>query len=334
MVLTERFNMNNKEFDVLVAGVATWDTLLKGIDQDLMQIDSVLCESFSGASGGDGVNGAINLARLGMKTALCANIGNDSAGQFVLDDLKRAGVNTDYLNVSSERPTSAPVLLIDKNGERHVIRVPNNANAYFTDEMVSDEALMKSGHLHFASANVLRSMDGEPLGRLFRRAHEMGLTTSLDASYDRSKSGTRNIETALHYCDIFIPSIQEASIYAESEDIDVIIEFFSRYPLKIFGIKLGEKGVMVTDFKEKCFVESLLEGEVVDTTGAGDAFMAGFVAAWLRGYDLRSSAILGSAQSAAILKCVGANRGAGTYQQALELIKRKNMELKWRMDNA
>jgi len=320
--------MNNKQYDVTVAGIATWDTLLSGIDEDLMSQDGIVCENYIGASGGDAVNGAINLAKLGMKVTLCACIGKDSAGQAIIDDLNSAGVNTDNVTYSDEHPTASPVLLIDKKGDRHIIRVPDNTNAYFTEEMVSDEVLRNSSHLHFASANVLRSIDGEPLGKLFKRAHELGLTTSLDASYDRNGNWMKNIETALQNCDVFIPSYQEAKIYAGSEDVDEIIRFFSKYPLKVLGIKLGEKGVVVTDFKNKHHVGTLLEGEVVDTTGAGDAFIAGFVAAWLRGYDLYSSAVLGSAQSAAILKCVGANKGAGTFEQAQELIKRKNLTLK------
>ncbi|MBR2826200.1 MAG: carbohydrate kinase family protein [Erysipelotrichaceae bacterium] len=322
--------MNNKEFDVVAAGIATWDTLLNGIDMDLMQVDSVQCESFSGASGGDAVNGAVNLARLGMKVTLCACIGRDSEGQSIIEELKEAGVNTDNVTYDEKHHTASPVLLIDRKGDRHIIRVPDNANMYFTDTMVSDEVLKSARHLHFASANVLGSMDGEPLGRLFKRAHELGLTTSLDASYDRKGNWMKNIETALHNCDIFIPSYQEARIYAGSDDVDDIMKFFSKYPLKVLSIKLGEKGVAVTDFRDKYHVDTLLEGEVVDTTGAGDAFIAGFVAAWLRGYDLYSSAVLGSAQSAAILKCIGANRGAGTFEQALKLIERKNKKLTMR----
>ena len=87
--------MNNKQYDVTVAGIATWDTLLSGIDEDLMSQDGIVCENYIGASGGDAVNGAINLAKLGMKVTLCACIGKDSVGQAIIDDLNCAGVNTD-----------------------------------------------------------------------------------------------------------------------------------------------------------------------------------------------------------------------------------------------
>jgi ribokinase len=213
------------------------------------------------------------------------------------------------------------VILVDHEGERHIIRVPDNGNHFFTEDMVSDEVLNKARHLHLASANVLKALDGEGLGILFERAHRLGLTTSLDASYDRGGRWMKNIESALMNCDIFIPSFQEASIYAQSEDPDEICAFFSRFPLKIFGIKLGEKGVFVRDEKEKIFLDTLYHKTPVDTTGAGDAFLAGFTAAWLKGYDLKSCALLGSAQSASVLDAAGANTGAGTWSEAEELIR-------------
>jgi sugar/nucleoside kinase (ribokinase family) len=324
--------MNNKEFDVVAAGIATWDTLLNGIDTDLMQVDSVQCESFSGASGGDAVNGAINLARLGMKVTLCACIGRDSEGQSIIDELNEAGVNTDNVTYDEKHHTASPVLLIDRKGDRHIIRVPDNANMYFTETMVSDEVLKSARHLHFASANVLGSMDGEPLGRLFKRAHELGLTTSLDASYDRKGNWMKNIEDALQNCDIFIPSLQEAAIYANSDDLDEICRFFSAYPLKIFGIKLGEKGVLVTDFHQTWKQASLYHGTPVDTTGAGDAFLAGFVSAWLKGYDIPSCAAIGSAQSCSVLGAIGANRSAGTWQDALHLLTANGIPLQKRKE--
>lgn len=146
--------MNNKKYDVTVAGIATWDTLLSGIDEDLMSQDSAVCDNYAGASGGDAVNGAINLAKLGMKVTLCACIGRDSTGQSIIDELNEAGVNTDNVTFDEKHPTASPVLLIDRKGDRHIIRVPDNTNSYFTEEMVSDEVLRNSSHLHFARANV------------------------------------------------------------------------------------------------------------------------------------------------------------------------------------
>ena len=144
----------------------------------------------------------------------------------------------------------------------------------------------------------------------------------------------KNIEDALQNCDIFIPSMQEASIYAASEDTKEICAFFARFPLKIFGIKLGEQGVLVTDFHEKWRIPTLYKEQPVDTTGAGDAFLAGFVSAWLRGYDIPSSAEIGSAQAYSVLGAVGANASAGTWEDAMKLLKENHIILQKRKEDS
>ena len=320
----------HKQYDVICAGIATWDTLFTGVDRDLMEIDGILAKGYFAASGGDAVNAAISMARLGLRTAICAAVGKDSAAVLVKGELERDGVDCSHLYESEDVHTASPVLLIDDEGERHIIRVPDNGNQFFTESMVSDALLENSRHLHLASANVLRSLDGKPLGRLFARAKEKGLTTSLDASYDRSGNWMKNIEDALQNCDIFIPSLQEAAIYAGSDDPEKICRFFSAYPIKIFGIKLGEKGVLVTDFHQTWKQGTLYHGTPVDTTGAGDAFLAGFVSAWLKGYDIPSCASLGSAQSYSVLKAPGANRSAGTWEDALRLLAANDIILQKR----
>ncbi|MBR4162878.1 MAG: carbohydrate kinase family protein [Solobacterium sp.] len=318
---------DHKQFDVVCAGIATWDTLFTGIDRDLMSIDGILAKGYYASSGGDAVNAAVSMSRLGMRTAICASMGKDSAAEMVINELKQAGVDCSYLHQSAEVHTASPAILVDPEGERHIIRVPDNGNHFFTQEMVSDELLTKARHLHLASANVLKRLDGEPLGILFVRAHKLGLTTSMDASYDRDGKWMKNIEGALQNCDIFIPSKQEASVYANSEDLTKICTFFSQFPLKIFGIKLGKKGVLVTNFKQTWTMDTLYKKQPVDTTGAGDAFLAGFVSAWLKGYDIPSCAAVGSAQSYSVLDGIGANVTAGTWHDAIRLLNENHIPL-------
>lgn len=323
---------NHKQFDIVCAGIATWDTLFTGVENDLMSIDGILAKGYFAHSGGDAVNAAISTSRLGLKTVLCASMGKDSAAVLVMQELRQAGVDTSYLHQSEAVHTAAPVILVDPVGERHIIRVPDNGNHFFTEDMVSDELLADTRHLHLASANVMRSIDGEPLGRLFARAHQAGVTTSLDASYDRGGRWMKNIEDALYNCDIFIPSFQEASIYAGSENLDEICAFFSKYPLQVFGIKLGEKGVLTTDFTNTWQMPTLYHKQPVDTTGAGDAFLAGFVSAWLKGYDIPSCAAAGSAQSYSVLDAVGANVSAGTWDDAMKLLAENGIVMRYRTE--
>ncbi len=316
-----------KRFDVVCVGTAAWDVLLTGIDKNVMNLDGQYAKGYFASSGGAAVNAAISMSRLGINTAVCALLGEDSPARLVLNDLELSGVNTDYVVIRQEIHTASPVILVDESGDRHILRVPDNGNQYLSREMISDEMMQQSRHLHLASANVLNRLDGEPLGDLFQRAHELGLTTSMDASHDRDGKWIHNIEAALHHCDIFFPSLQEASEFAKSTDIDEILRFFSSYPIRIFGIKLGENGAMVTDFKETWKRPTLFKEKPTDTTGAGDAFLAAFVAAWLKGYTLPSCLDIGSAHVCSVLHHPGANRSAGTWEDMKQVLRQNEIQL-------
>ena len=310
-----------KRFDVVCVGTAAWDVLLTGIDRNVMNLDGQYANGYFASSGGAAVNAAISMSRLGINTAVCVLVGEDSPAGLVLNDLELFGVNTEYVIVRNDVHTASPVILVDESGDRHILRVPDNGNQFLSRDMISDEMLMQSRHLHLASANVLSRLDGEPLGDLFHRAHELGLTTSMDASHDKDGRWIHNIESALHHCDIFFPSLQEASEFAKSTDIDAIFKFFSAYPIKIFGIKMGENGAMVTDFKNTWKRPTLFKEKPTDTTGAGDAFLAAFVAAWLKGYSLPSCLDIGSAHVCSVLHRPGANRSAGTWEDMKQVLR-------------
>ncbi len=313
--------------DITCAGIATWDTLFTGVELDLMNMDGQTATGYVSSSGGDAVNASITLARLGCSVNLMGCVGDDANANRIEEVVKKEGIHS-YLFHHPEANTAAPCILVDTNGERHLLRVPHNGNTYFNRSMIDETVLANSKHLHVASVNMLPSLDGEPLAQLFQKAHQLGMTTSMDASGDHSGQWFEKIKDVIQHCDIFIPSFQEAKMYADSEDLDEIVHFFSKYPLKYFGIKLGKEGVLVTDFKETYILPSLYDGVPVDTTGAGDSFFAGFLAGYIKGYDLRSCALIGSAQAASVMKEVGANLSAGNWQMVLDLIKEKKEVLR------
>ncbi len=308
-------------FDICCAGIATWDTLFSGVPSDLLSIDGDTARGYHEGPGGDAVNASVSLARLGISTAVSVCTGCDSSADSLEAVLKNEGVNTEGIYRNPLCHTASPVILIDETGDRHILRVPDNGNTFFTAEMIPSHILENSRHLHIASVNMVPGLDGKPLAGLFARAHELGMTTSMDASVDKQGEWISKVHEALMNCDIFIPSIQEAKAYAGTDDIAGITAFFRRYPLKYFGIKLGAQGLYLTDFNAEYRLPSLYKGTPVDTTGAGDALFAGFLAGYIKGYDLYSCGLIGSAQAASVMRKAGACASAGTWKEAEEMIK-------------
>lgn len=315
---------------ILCVGLATLDTLVQGVSSDLMEVDGTTASAFETSTGGDALNNAVHLASLGIDTYLVCCLGNDLAAKTIQTDLNQYGIHTEWITQTDKAQTSTPLVLIDKQNERHLLRMPTNANHLLSEEMVTDEMLRQVDHLHIGSINVLTSLDGAPLARLLKRAHEFGLTTSIDAKYDKSGKYKEKAQDVLEECDIFIPSFDEAKMYAQSDSIDDILSFFSKHPFQYFGVKLGKEGVILTDFHETITIPSFCDTQVVDTTGAGDAFMGGFLAGYLKGYDLETCGAIASAQSSSVLTSIGAHKKPYQWDENIAMVLKKNYSLKKR----
>lgn len=315
-------------YDVLCAGLATFDMMVSPVSADIMSSDGTVVDEVRTGSGGDAVNTAISMAKLGVRVCVSGCVGDDSFADRIQMDLERVGASAEGLVRESSLFTNSPIVLLDPEGERHIIRTARGGNRFFSARHISDNLLQESRHLHIASINMLPKLDGEPLAELFEKAHALGMTTSMDASFDKEGLWMKRIEKVLQNCDIFIPSFQEATCYAGSERLEDITACFARFPLKYFGVKLGAKGVYVTDFCDSYEMPSLYQGKPVDTTGAGDAFFAGFLSGWIKNLDMPSCAALGSAQSASVLRGVGANRFSGNWEDASALLRQTGYYLK------
>ncbi|MCL1793070.1 MAG: sugar kinase [Oscillospiraceae bacterium] len=291
--------------EVLSAGLMVSDILAQPVDPDIFEMDSQALENIAFKTGGDALNVAVNLAKLGVGAGVAGVIGDDAPGRDITAKLKAAGVNCDNVEISKKNNTSACIVLCEKSGERHFLYY-GKSNHEFAETMISDEALSQISILNVGSAMALDSLDGEGLARLFWRAKRQGATTTLDLTHDSDGKWLKKVEAAFEYTDVFIPSLVEAKMVTGKEDPEDMAEFMRKYKLKIFGVKLGGKGCYVTDFKEAKIVPAFACDEVVDTTGAGDAFMAGFICALLRGFCAFDCAKLGAAASNFCIRHLGA----------------------------
>ena len=312
----------NKRFDILCLGVGCYDVVVQHVPSDLMQTEYIRLKDITLSTGGDALNAVCDLTRLGVKSGLLTVLGNDPWGHAVLADLQRKGVDTSAVQVRDDFRTGVSYVLVEPNAERHFAIAFEENMLPLHNSDISDELLLSTKHIHAASCNSLGSMDDE-LAELFCRAHKLGVTTSMDSGQDHTGQWFDRIRETIKYCDIFFPSHYEAVHYCnETTDVLEMKEFFRDTGVKIFGVKLGEKGIFVTDFKEDLFMKPLFEGSPVDTTGAGDAFCSTFVAGIIRGMSIRDAAAMGQAQAAHIISTVGANTGAVNMKTLVEYCRR------------
>ena len=159
-------------------------------------------------------------------------------------------------------------------------------------------------------------LDGEGAAELFKRAKALGKFTSMDVTWDVSGRWIEIIRPCLPYLDYFMPSIGEAKHITKKETPEAIADFFLNEGVGTAIIKLGKEGCLVKNAKEK-FVCPAFKINAVDTTGAGDCFVAGFLTGILRGWPLTECARLACAVAAMCVMHIGANEGVRDFEETI-----------------
>ena len=294
--------------DILCAGLVACDILAKPVRPDALSVDSSRLERLEPRPGGDALNVACSLARLGMDVALAGSVGRDVMGDFLRAELRAAGVH-DGLTVDEHLSTSTCLVLVEECGERHFL-YQGEANDAFSRADIPSALLRQTRHLHIGSAMALASLDGAELAALFREAKGLGVTTSLDVTSDNDGLWYEKIRDALRFTDYFLPSMSEASAISGQTELPGIEAFFRAAGVGVLTVKLGERGAFATDFTRRATVPAKAGVEVVDTTGAGDAFVAGFLSGVFAGLDLFDCVERGNRMGALAVTVLGAQPGS------------------------
>ena len=304
-------------FDVLCVGLMVGDIIVSPVGKTIMEADTCPIERIGYFTGGDALNTAVALSRLGKKVKAAGVVGTDPMGNLIMENARCEHVDMGGVTVQTAVPTATSVILVEESGERHFAYY-GGANELFAENMVADADIMAARVVHVGSAMQLPALDGDGLARLFERAKGMKKLTSFDCSFAKDGVWLPKIEQALHFTDIFIPSYDEAVAVTGQTEPREMARFLAGYGLRVFGVKLGSKGSWLTDFTHEYRLGVFPADPVVDTTGAGDCFMAGFLSVYPESGDVREAGIFAAATSKF---CVEAT-GAATNIPSIETVNR------------
>ncbi len=269
--------------------------------------------------GGCAANTGAGLARLGVPVAVLGKVGDDALGEFLLRALQREGVHTQGVVVDPGVQTSATVALVAATGERAFLHAVGGNGALRAGE-VDLHAAGGATILHIGGTGLMPSLDGAPLAEVCAQAKALGLVVTLDTAWDPS-GGWRRVLQVLPHVDYFLPSLEEAQhIFGLSDPAAIAAA----------ARNLGPQAVVIKLASEGCYVlapgrrEGLrlppLPVAAVDTTGAGDAFCAGFLAALSRGWDTVSAARIGTVTGALSVPRLGAIAGVPSWEEACRVL--------------
>ena len=300
---------------VLCVGQAYCDIALAPVPNRILGINHAVIDPPRATAGGDALNVATVLAKLGEASYIVGYTGTDVNGKIIRQQAEQAGVQLDYLKYSDQYTTAVSYILIMEDGERHFLVDPS-IEQILGPEDVTDEMIREADVVYLGSALIIPNLGDEGICNIFKRAHRYGKLTAMDASAsrpDEMKNRMYLLEKTLEETDIFIPSMEEVQLLTGETDIMKMMECFSKYPLKVFGIKMGEEGCILTDFRKIWKSGCFHVFPVADTTGAGDSFMGGFLCEYLKTYNIPQAALFASGVSAHTISARGATAAVPDY---------------------
>ena len=307
--------------DVVSLGIHILDVLGRPVTRIPPKQDVDLIEEIRLTVAGTAAGTSVDLAKLGASVLAMGAVGEDAAGDFIVDTMGRYGIDTSGLTRKSGVQTSATMLPIRPNGERPALHVLG-ANAQLTEDDVDLDAIRGARHLHFGGTYLMPKLDGEPTARILRAAKAHGVTTTLDLIAIDRPDLLDVLAPALPYVDYFMPGLDEARMICGLTDRQDVIRFFLDRGVGYTVFKMGAEGSSIAgrDLDGEIRIAAF-ETSVVDSTGCGDAYCAGFIVGLLQGWDVARAGRLGTAAAALVITGLGSDAGIVDLAQTIRFME-------------
>ncbi|MCW2813107.1 MAG: PfkB domain protein [Nocardioides sp.] len=305
---------------VACVGVHVLDTHVIGIETIPAGSDGQLVETIRTSAAGTAGGTALVLARLGAEVTSYGALGQDPLGDVLLALLGREGVDTSGLVRKAEHQTSASVIPVRPNGDRpawHCI----GANGAFTLDDLDRSALAGTTHLHLGGPEFL---GGPAAGELLAWAREQGMTTSVDVLAPGDPDLLAWIADALPHTDYLLPNDEQVRGFTGEDGLATGARALVAAGAGCVAVTQGARGALVVTADDVAEVPAyaLGEGELVDTTGCGDAFSAGFLRGLSLGRTPADAARLGCATAHQVARGLGTDAGDYSLSSVEELASR------------
>jgi sugar/nucleoside kinase (ribokinase family) len=276
-------------------------------------------------TGGCAVNVATALRRLGLPVEVIGKVGSDPLGDYLVGAMAARGIGCRGVTRDPAAGTSATMVMVDPDGERRFVHYIG-ANACLTLADVDQGMIAAASIFYVGGSLVLPGIDGEPTAELLRRARAGGACTILDTVWDDTGRWMQLLEPSLPYLDYFIPSLPEAQAITGLADPDEAARALLEHGPAVVAIKLGAEGCLVATREGGRVRLPGFDVPVVDATGAGDAFAAGFITGVWHGWSLEKTSEFANAVGALCVTGVGASGGVRSLAETLEFMEKTQVK--------
>jgi fructokinase len=273
--------------------LAIGETLVDFISEEQAESLRQACR-FRKYQGGSPANIAVNVAKLGGSSAVISKTGIGDFGQFLKAELQRAGVITDYMVMDHRVHTT--VIFISRTEGTPDFEAFRAGDYQLEPGEVHEEAIRQARVIHASTFALSREPCRSAVEKAFQLAKSYGKIISLDPNYSRQiwpnyREARDVLERMLGYATITKPSLDDAGrVFGAGEEPETYVEWFHEMGPPIVVLTMGAGGILLSKEGRMTHIPAR-KVEVVDATGAGDSFWAGFLVALLDGSSLKRSAL-------------------------------------------
>lgn len=297
--------------DIIVNGIENFDT----------NFSTELVENIIFMPGGDAVNESITISNFGHTVKLVTSVGNDAQGRNIIDLCHSNGVDVSFVNISKDYSTLTSIVLVANSGERSFISNKDSAADMYSLKNIDLSILEGVKIVSLASLFSSRSLANDhDLYTIVKKAKDCGAIVIADLVIGHEQYKLEHIKETLSQIDYIVPSLEEAIYFTGENDLSKIVSVFKSYGVKNVILKLGENGIYTENESDKLHFPTFAS-KVVDTTGAGDNFMAGFISGLIRELSLYQSIEFGTATSAISIGNIGATGAIHSIDQVEKYIE-------------
>ena len=280
----------------------------------------VLIDRLEMRAGGSAANLSVAVSRLGLMSGFVGRIGNDSIGRFLTGEFKEEKVNISQLQVDEKIGTGFTFILVTGEGERTMFGF-RGANVYLSPDEIDVNYIQNADALHISGYSLLRDPQRKAALKALEEAKKAGILVSFDAGVLPAIKATDLMRSTLRSVDLLFLNELEAASLTGIKNPEKAAKRALKLGPNVVAMKLGKGGCLILS-KEEEIHSPAFNVKVVDTTGAGDAFDAGFLAGIIEGWDLKRAARFANGVGALSTMKVGARSALPNRREVERFLRR------------
>ncbi len=295
--------------------VVDWVTEIPHFPKPDEKIDALSENYFSG---GVTANYLVAVSRLGGSCGFIGAVGDDSYGNFLIEDFQKEKVDTTQLFKKKAKKTPVNFIFVAK-GEKTIIQSPHMQTTKIEISDLDEYYIANSKLLH---TTIIHPKVTE---RAINIAKENGVKISIDLESQIAQRGWNNLKENLLKIDILIPNKEGAKSITNSKTPEEAAKLLVKKGIPIVIITMGNQGALITTNKFQKLIPTYEVDNIIDTTGAGDTFNGAFsIGYWIKGWDLEKSCRYANAAASLKIKKLGARTGMPSEKKLKKFLKEKN----------